>query len=59
MNEWLVVLDLDGTLLNENVTGEEIPSLRPYTKQFIGFLFKHCREIGIWSNYRSSGAKRN
>lgn len=58
MNEWLVVLDLDGTLLNENVTNEEIPSLRPYTKQFINFLFKHCREVGIWSNSGSERVKR-
>lgn len=59
MNEWLVILNLDGTLFSENVTtSEEIPSLRPYTKAFINFLFKHCREVAIWSNSGSERVQR-
>src|SRR5579872_2402982 len=46
--DWLVVLDLHGTLV-ESDEEREHPKARPFLKRFLTFLFHHVKAVAIWT----------
>jgi len=48
-----LILDLDGTLVSEDLEGKKEIRERPYLKEFLEFCFSTCKTVSIWSDSKS------
>jgi hypothetical protein len=53
MEDLVLVLDVDGTLVSERRDDEDdrqfVPHARPHLDEFLMFVFRHFRAVGIWT----------
>lgn len=45
-----LILDVDGTLVEEVVDQKEVPRLRPHLKEFLDYAFEHFVSVIVWTN---------
>jgi len=44
-----LILDMDGTLVQDVKTPDSIPRPRPHLQEFIRFAFAHFKHVSVWS----------
>jgi len=47
--EWNIILDVDGTLVEETHDVMCLPKPRPYLGEFFTYIFSHFSRISLWS----------